>query len=125
MPLTWDVTEIKDYETVTTHPNKPDEWHPVTQALIWLALACDFGSITEKNWQEVYIRIHMQENANGPMRTETYITPDDVRRHIGLRTNVSTTTMNQYRIKLAKFLEREAQHALRQFLEKETDSTVA
>jgi len=66
---------------------------PITHALIWHTTSIGMGSITEKNWQEFYRRVHTQERALGALLLSDgkphYIGPQDVRQHIGLTTNVA------------------------------------
>ena len=82
---------------------------PVTNALIWGALAVGVPEITHRNWQEYWGRFYiydrltgismMPRQVNGDwMRDEagkislSPITAQDVRDHIGLTTNVSSMT---------------------------------
>lgn len=66
---------------------------PITNALIWHSLNTGIGTITEENVAEVWARISFVEhiygasllNSEGPRP----ITRDDVRKHIGLKTNAS------------------------------------
>ena len=117
MPLTWDVTEVENHQQITTLVAERDDpaygvkagqeqWHPVTMALVWHSLSTGIGSITEKNADEVYARIELCERLHGPTLRdkdgERPITPEDVRAHIGLHTNVGQTTTQ------ATFLKRQA-----------------
>lgn len=106
MSLTWSVTDIKDWETVTRIPvyttgePEPDyRLSPITHALIFGTMAVGIGHISEKDAPEFYARLALYERMNGSFttvpdpkdpsnRVNYYITPEDVQRHIGLRTNV-------------------------------------
>src|SRR5262245_8466836 len=62
MPLTWDVTDVKDHDEVTTLVVVEDGvekrlWHPVTETLVWMSMSTGIGRITEANAAEVYARI--------------------------------------------------------------------
>lgn len=105
MSLNFDFSAIKDYDAVISHPADHDKVSPVTDAIIWNMLAIDMGVITEKNVEEVIWRTRFSQLLYGPELsyndgTEVFITPTDIRRHIGLRTNVSEKTRKNY---LAKF----------------------
>ena len=108
MSLNWDLTKIDGYETLcwmpdpssdTADPNGDGKvMNPVTHALIWSTISVGIGEITEANAQEFFTRLSMYERVYGPMLTvynaETdqhepqFLTPGDVRAHIGLHTNV-------------------------------------
>jgi hypothetical protein len=100
MPLTWDVRDIADHERVTSAPWDADRWHPVTDSLVWLALECGFGSITEKNEAEIAARIWMAQSAHGPYQyvggKPVMLTLEDVRMHRGFRCNVADMTKAQF-----------------------------
>ncbi|MAH47417.1 hypothetical protein CMI37_16455 [Candidatus Pacearchaeota archaeon] len=73
---------------------------PVTNCLIWATMSIDMGRITEDNWQEFFARIALVERCSGSFMQEEAedgkwvgrtFTPEEIRAHIGLRTNVSTT----------------------------------
>lgn len=96
MPLTWDITKCADGALIKTDA----EW-PVTEACIFLTVGIGIGEWTEANAAEVYGRVHLMEAIYGAMvRTmpakaekgarpvDRFLTPEDIRRRIGLRTNV-------------------------------------
>ena len=70
--------------------------NPMTESLIWALMAIGKSSITKKNVAEVYMRLHVYESMFGSFLMENGndrpFTPDDVKAHIGLRTNVTNTT---------------------------------
>lgn len=89
MSLDYNLTKIKDRDL-------SDEGWAVTQAIIFSCLNTGIGEITEKNAAEFYARMAICERVMGPMLTSfdggitpRYITPDEVRAHIGLHTNVA------------------------------------
>lgn len=117
MALTWDVSKIHDYENVTSIVAEEDlpsygvkagetMWNPVTTALVWHSLSTGIGDITEENADEVYARIALVEKLHGANLIRDgkprYITPEEVRAHIGLTTNVFPVETR------AKFLKRQA-----------------
>ena len=105
MPLVWDVGAVKDWQHVTTAPWTRDaeeqEWHPVTQSLLWSALSCGWSEITEKNAEEIATRIRIEGELFGPYYSfaggEPCIpTLADVRMHIGMRVNATPKTRAQW-----------------------------
>jgi hypothetical protein len=76
-----------------------------THALIWLTMSVGLGQITAKNWKTFYTRVNYIESLRGARRSRRnedgtvsplFITPQDVRDHIGLGTNVSRMTDLQF-----------------------------
>ena len=81
----------------------------VTDVLVWATMGIDMGEITQKNYVEFATRLLMWQGVMGPMLQEPVegesgevtwanrvVGIDDVRRHIGLSTNVSTKTRTQF-----------------------------
>lgn len=76
----------------------------ITECLIWATMGIGMRSITESNWQDFYIRVKMWESIIGAFgstwqnneRVPLSITAENIRRRIGLGTNASTFTMNEY-----------------------------
>lgn len=120
MPLTWSVENVADYENVCTitvtednpaHGLKAGDsiWNPVTTALVWLTLSTGINEITVDNADEFFARVNMLERVNGqqliraqredgtrPDGAEAFITPEEVRAHIGLYSNASPKTRQQF-----------------------------
>lgn len=108
MSLNWDLSAIKDRDDFVWVEAKEDDpsrgikagekrMSPVTNALIWATLSVGWGEITEKNHVDWFHRLRLVElitgptlnrAANGRVISGHSITLEDVRRHIGLRTNV-------------------------------------
>jgi hypothetical protein len=94
MPLTWDLSAIKDWEDIKTD----EEW-PTTNVCIFLTMHTGIGSWTEANAAEVYSRAKLLERLYGAFlfdttdgkHTEVWLSTEDIRRRIGLRTNVGPT----------------------------------
>ncbi len=71
---------------------------PQTDNLIWGTMAIGIGEITQENYREVYERYHVYERALGARmsqeneetgeREDLFTSLEDVKSHIGLRTNV-------------------------------------
>jgi hypothetical protein len=61
----------------------------ITEGLAWYGMTLGYAEITEDNWCDVYARIDLLERLSPPMvmgwKGEVHhITPDDVRRRIGM-----------------------------------------
>lgn len=107
MSLDWNLAEIADADTVcwTTASNpytgKPEVvLHPRTETIIWACMSIGLGRITTENALDFYARVSLFERLFGVSRRVFVdgkhivapITLDDIRAHIGLRTNVSNET---------------------------------
>lgn len=102
MSLDWNVTGVANHEEVCFDYDKDGNrsLSPVTEAIIFLTMGCDIGwGVTEKNVEEFVARAALWQAVNGPMihewdeETQTHrqrtITADEIRAHVGLRTNVA------------------------------------
>lgn len=106
MSLNWNLTKVKNHDRVCFTNWKKDEngelsgtMKPVTNSLIWITMSIGMGEITEKNYDEFFMRIEILQKAlDKPYLVSTskktgkhkpyYITLEHVKQHIGLRTNV-------------------------------------
>lgn len=100
MSLSFDLTNVKDYEEVCFEETENGrEQRAVTQALIFHAMGAGIGEITEETANEFYARVNAREKLHGPMVhtpddedptgwSPYFITREDVEAHIGLTTNV-------------------------------------
>jgi hypothetical protein len=108
MSLNWDITRIKDKDSVCWKIATADDSYrqikqgeqylnPVTEALIFRTMIVGIGEITERNAGNFYCRSRLldafgshplsQPTAAGVSEPRGF-TIDEVRAHIGLRTNV-------------------------------------
>lgn len=96
------------YDRITDHPTEKGKWHPVTDALIWAAMGVGIPAITKDNAEKFYERyIALQAIKGGDIlhpKGRIIITREDVENHIGMRTNVSSTTDAAFNKKLARML---------------------
>lgn len=94
MPLTWNIEKVKDYKELTD-----EEWR-ITDTLVWLTMAVGIRELTEANAKEFYARVQLMEHLHGAWLNEggkpRYIRWEEVQRNIGLTTNASTYTRNQF-----------------------------
>lgn len=101
MSLNWDVSKVKDWKDLD--PTLRD-------TIIWATLVVDLGEITEKNWEEFYIRVHVWEGFLGAFLVgpdgPVPIKPDQVKRMIGMNTNVGNKTRRQWMSRLSDRMDR-------------------
>ena len=114
MSLNWDLGSIKDHKTYCwLDDGKDKDGKPLykltglTETFIWLTMIVGISEITDKNAQEFFTRVSFEENLLGPMRKHkngkgVYVTFEDVKRHIGLRTNASPYTKSKWLSKVYK-----------------------
>lgn len=128
MSLDWDLSGIKNYKELCWGPATDEEGYKllngVTDGLIWKTMSVGMGRITEKNYEEFFMRLCMidvaTEGGEGPLNTwvtdedgkktrgKRHYTLKEVYDHIGLSTNVSSMTRNQFKAKIWRFVEGEA-----------------
>lgn len=118
MSLNFDLSAVKTrlgdrWEEVTTSPDTrhlPEDqqkWHPVTDTLIWMALAVDLGKITEDNIDEWCFRVGLinritgRPNLSGGLGDYT-LTRKDIENHIGMSTNVTTRSRSAWLTRIFK-----------------------
>jgi hypothetical protein len=108
MSLNWNVENVAGFEELCFEHREDGEEGPgrylrkVTNRLIWLTMAVDIGKITEKNWAEFYARVKLVNRLDG-YSDEEYITPEVVKAHIGLSTNVCNETRLRFIKKSASY----------------------
>lgn len=106
MALHFDYSTVTPYEGMTVKgrekpmggytpdPDGPDEFvGPLLNAMIWETLAVGIPRITAENYHEFYARSVISERLN---EMKPRFTVEDVRKHIGLATNVSVKTRQQF-----------------------------
>lgn len=100
MSLNFNFTKVANHEEVTIDPNNPENWHPVADALVWLSLHCGYAEITLKNVDKVIARIMAYQAVAGAFLRHKgaplYLMPTDIRRFVGMRTNVTPLTDTQW-----------------------------
>lgn len=98
MSLDFRLSDIEDYENVCWLDE--DQMNPVTKALIFATMAVGLSGITEANAEEFFGRLRVVESTQGTYLVgaapSRFITPEMVRQHIGLATNVSDESRSQW-----------------------------
>jgi hypothetical protein len=86
MSLNYELTRIKDWKSRCLIDD--NRLNPVTEYLIFATMSTGIGEITEKNYIEFFIRLKADDAISPWPKGEIDITLQNVRDHIGLRTNV-------------------------------------
>ena len=126
MSLNWNLGRIKDHSTVCW---VGEEMNPVTHSLLFSTMIVDMGEITEENADEFYFRTEMASKVGGPPMRRVKedsesgfegvdYSYEDIRKHIGLTTNVFTVSRAAFLKKMAKCLERDIEAQIRHEHEK-------
>ena len=87
MALHTNITNCVNWEELNTDAN-----YPMTERIYFVTLVTDLGEITESNFGEFYARVKVYEAITG----DDYITLANIKRRIGLSTNVSNRTSAQF-----------------------------
>lgn len=106
MSLNWDARKIAGYEELV-ETEAGQTW---MRTMIHATMIVDIGDITEDNVEEFVVRWRMFDDFDGNPYCHTvdengglvrYVpTVEDVRKYVGLHTNVPTKTMAQFKSKL-------------------------
>lgn len=82
MLLHCSLTNIKSYEDL--YIRDTDQLARTTEQLVWATLIVGLNHITDKNAREFWVRLALVQKVMGSYAD---VTPQDVKRHIGLWTN--------------------------------------
>ncbi len=92
MSLNFRLTEIAGCEALCHIPDPDDSskkvLNPVTQNIVFATMNAGIGHITEKNYIEFFLRIRASDAMSPWPAAPSPIKLEDVKAHIGLRTNV-------------------------------------
>lgn len=101
MALTWNIQDCDD-------AIKAEEYSwDVTEGLIFTTIGVGINHITKENAEEFWTRMDMQAMAYGNPGTGT--TLEQVREHIGLKTNASPKTKTAFHGQITRLLRERAQ----------------
>lgn len=114
MALNFQLGDVAEHEELLKPDGKPDV---VTEVIIFSTMYLGINAITEATAEKFAVRTEAWQMAFGPLAsqwagdkwTPRPITLQDVRRHIGLRTNASQLTDAAFRKHLAETLLRDAE----------------
>jgi len=109
MSLDYQLTEIKNWETLCVRKNEGGEGarlNPKTNALVWASMLIDLGSITPANVDEWEFRLRCLYRIDlGPTAREDTPVREDIEQHIGLRMNVIDESRAYFMKRIRKMLE--------------------
>ena len=88
-----------------------DEYNPATKYLAWGSMAIGIGEITQINYKDVYLR-HLFMNKLSAYTNEMPVTLEDVRKNIGLKTNVVNETKSKWLNRISKSMYWELEYNL-------------
>ncbi len=114
MPLHWDIGNIKDYKTVCfTGEGDDARLKTVTSTLINLTMNLGINDWTDKNIDEVLLRLRMYESIYGKLvynmdTGDNSLTNEVVRQHVGLFTNGGSFSFAEFKKHCIKAMERRA-----------------
>lgn len=101
MSLNWDLTAMAEGSR-QKYPDRSDgEVHLVTAGLIYATMGVGMRGITARNAGEFWARLKVFQGVVGPLvangdGTPRMITEDDVRAHVGLTTNATPWTREEF-----------------------------
>jgi hypothetical protein len=117
MSLNWDFTKCPTWKKSGELNNgnddfamhlpdgTPIEW-AVTEALIWASMGVGYGWDIKKDIEEFVFRVMVYQEVVGRLLSDgnkpRLITPDEVRAHAGMDTNVSTITRAKFLSNMGK-----------------------
>ena len=88
-----------------------------THVLIFASMHVGLSRIDEKNWEAYFERLSTVEQVLGPFRRSdegpVFFTPEDVKAHIGLKTNVGDEPTRTFNAKVARWHRENARKLLR------------
>ena len=111
MSLSIDVAKVYDWKNycyIKVQDEKTgeeyDEYNPATKYLAWGSMGIGIGEITQLNYKEVYLRhLFMNKlNTRGLVSNVMPITLEDVRKNIGLKTNVAHESKAKWLNRISK-----------------------
>ena len=114
MPLHWSIEDIKDYKTVCFNGEGDDaEMKTVTSTLINLTMNLGINDWTDKNIDEVLLRLRMYESIYGKLvyngtTGDNSLTNEVIRQHVGLYTNASSFSFAEFKKYCIEAIERRA-----------------
>ena len=134
MAVNWECAKCEAYLTVKEFGKGSPEWMAfadMRESLIWVLLVTGYPSksgwqITEKNWEEIYLRIAAVERVAGayriyhPAEGETkskkvYFTPEEIHSMIGFAVNAGNKSITEFKKWLYERAIRDAGYDLRAY----------
>ena len=117
MSLDYNLGQIKNYKEICySEPDKEGfvELHPVTHAIIWTCIAVELNGVKEDNIDEwVFRQEFLTRLGKGNFFNKRNLSREELMSHIGLSTNVSTTSRLQFLRNQVKRLEIEINNLIK------------
>ena len=119
MSLNWNAQDVHDIDAL--HGDEV-QWE-VTKAIVFRTMLTNMGEITEKNYEEFYTRIALCDRLFGSLigltdedgeMKDYFITLADVKRRIGLETNVHEQSKAKFNGWLVRTLRRDVERSIRE-----------
>ena len=119
MSLNWNAQDVHDFEAL--HGDEV-QW-AITKAIVFRTMLTNMGEITEKNYEEFYTRIALCDRLFGSLigltdedaeMRDYFITLADVKRRIGLETNVHEQSKAKFNGWLVRTLRRDVERSIRE-----------
>jgi hypothetical protein len=100
MSLNWQIGDTEAFKD-GSWLNEDGTMTVITNAIIWSTLAVDIGTITDQNLVEFAARVALVEKISGPFvrngdGTDHPLTIEELRKHVGLGTNVTTRSFAEW-----------------------------
>lgn len=114
MPFTVDTRRIANYKEVCYKKITKEGKYPyadTTYHLAWGSMAIGIGEITQINYKDVYLR-HLFMNKLSTISNVMPVTLDDVKKNIGLKTNVANETKSKWLNRISKSMYWELEYNL-------------
>ena len=121
MSLNWNVEDVHDFEVL--HEDENGSGWAITKAIVFRTMLINMGEITEKNCEEFYTRIALCDECLGPSLGMTdedgemkdyFISLADVKRRIGLNTNVSEDSKAKFNGWLMRTMRSDIERSIRE-----------
>ena len=114
MPLNWNLKDVNNYKKLYRKLKEGEEGYSSSenrsrllhkpQEIIYFTMYIGMREITEKNWEQFYNRVHLHQVIKGTQYynevrkklVPSFITKEDVKRMIGLKTNASSYTKSKF-----------------------------
>tara|TARA_Y100000310_G_C20586032_1_gene765449 strand:- start:756 stop:1238 length:483 start_codon:yes stop_codon:yes gene_type:complete len=144
MALTWDITDIENYQDLcwveNLDPNKKEgenfSLNPVTEALVHLSMFTGINIITSKNYKELGKRLveleilgiallpqeSVESVAHLPTKMMRNPRPNEVELHIGLKTNVPSKDQKKWGHEIRRIIREQAEEFIHNYLVKDTNN---
>jgi hypothetical protein len=96
MAFQYDLSAIKNHETLCFAEGESTGFNPVTNYILWGTLLIGIDRITDANAAEAYARFKVAHKMWAIEGSKFTLTMQDVRDHIGMKTNAQNETRSEW-----------------------------